>query len=390
MQKISVKLIYSLIKKSIGNGSHHLHEPSFSNKEIEYVKQTIKNNFVSSAGIHVDRFEKKIKKFTKSKYAVAVVNGTQALFISMVALGIKKKQEVLVPAFTFVGTVNAISYTGAEPHFIDSNIKDLGIDCKKLEIYLNKISKIRKNKCINKKTGRIISAIVPVHIFGHSCDIKNIKRIAKKFKLKIIEDAAEAVGSFYEKKHLGTFGDVGCLSFNGNKIITTGGGGAIITDKKEIAIKIKHLANTAKVNHRWEYIHDDVGFNFRMPSINASLGLAQIAKMSFFLKAKRKLFNRYSKNFDNLSGAYIFSEGKNMRSNYWLQSLIFEKKYKYLKNNLLNYCHKRKLFLRPTWKLISTLKPYMKKQKMDLTGAKDIADRVINLPSSQSLLLNKS
>ena len=390
MQKISVKSIYSLIKKSIGNGSHHLHEPSFSNKEIEYVKQTIKNNFVSSAGIHVDRFEKKIKKFTKSKYAVAVVNGTQALFISMVALGIKKKQEVLVPAFTFVGTVNAISYTGAEPHFIDSNIKDLGIDCKKLEVYLNKISKIRKNKCINKKTGRIISAIVPVHIFGHSCDIKNIKRIAKKFKLKIIEDAAEAVGSFYEKKHLGTFGDVGCLSFNGNKIITTGGGGAIITDKKEIAIKIKHLANTAKVNHRWEYIHDDVGFNFRMPSINASLGLAQIAKMSFFLKAKRKLFNRYSKNFDNLSGAYIFSEGKNMRSNYWLQSLIFEKKYKYLKNNLLNYCHKRKLFLRPTWKLISTLKPYMKKQKMDLTGAKDIAERVVNLPSSQSLLLNKS
>tara|TARA_B100001063_G_scaffold239717_1_gene263658 strand:- start:2732 stop:3904 length:1173 start_codon:yes stop_codon:yes gene_type:complete len=390
MQKISIKLIYSLIKKSIGNGSHYLHEPSFSNKEIEYVKQTIKNNFVSSAGIHVDRFEKKIKKFTKSKYAVAVVNGTQALFISMAALGIKKKQEVLVPAFTFVGTVNAISYTGAEPHFIDSNIKDLGIDCKKLEIYLNKISKIRKNKCINKKTGRIISAIVPVHIFGHSCDIKNIKRIAKKFKLKIIEDAAEAVGSFYEKKHLGTFGDVGCLSFNGNKIITTGGGGAIITDKKEIAIKIKHLANTAKVNHRWEYIHDDVGFNFRMPSINASLGLAQIAKMRVFLKAKRKLFNKYSKNFDNLSGAYIFSEGKNMRSNYWLQSLIFEKKYKYLKNNLLNYCHKRKLFLRPTWKLISTLKPYMKKQKMDLTGAKDIADRVINLPSSQSLLLNKS
>lgn len=390
MQKISVKLIYSLIKKSIGNGSHHLHEPSFSNKEIEYVKQTIKNNFVSSAGIHVDRFEKKIKKFTKSKYAVAVVNGTQALFISMVALGIKKKQEVLVPALTFVGTVNAISYTGAEPHFIDSNIKDLGIDCKKLEVYLNKISKIRKNKCINKKTGRIISAIVPVHIFGHSCDIKNIKRIAKKFKLKIIEDAAEAVGSFYEKKHLGTFGDVGCLSFNGNKIITTGGGGAIITDKKEIAIKIKHLANTAKVNHRWDYIHDDVGFNFRMPSINASLGLAQIAKMSVFLKAKRKLFNIYSKNFDNLSGAYIFSEGKNMRSNYWLQSLIFEKKYKYLKNNLLNYCHKRKLFLRPTWKLISTLKPYMKKQKMDLTGAKDIAERVVNLPSSQSLLLNKS
>ena len=182
---------------------------------------------------------------------------------------------------------------------------------------------------------------------------------------------------------------MGCLSFNGNKIITTGGGGAIITNKKEIANKIKHLANTAKVNHKWEYIHDEVGFNFRMPSINASLGLAQISKINTFLNAKRKLFYRYSKNFDNLFGAYIFSEGKNMRSNYWLQSLIFEKKYKYLKNQLLNYCHKKKLFLRPTWKLISSLKPYMKKQKMDLTGAKDIADRVINLPSSQSLLLKK-
>ena len=390
MKEITVKLIYSLIKRSIGTGTHHLHEPSFSSKEIKYVTNTIKKNFVSSAGIFVDKFETKIKQFTKAKYAVAVVNGTQALFISMVALGIKKNQEVLVPAFTFVGTVNAISYTGAEPHFVDSNIKDLGIDCKKLETYLNKISKIKNNKCINKKTGRVISGIIPVHIFGHSCDIKNIIRIAKKFKLKIIEDAAEAVGSFYQKKHLGTFGDLGCLSFNGNKIITTGGGGAIITNKKKLATKIKHLVNTAKVNHKWEYIHDDIGFNFRMPSINASLGLAQISKMSIFLRAKRKLFNRYSKIFDNLTGVNIFSEGKNMRSNYWLQSLIFEKKYKYLKNQLLNYCYKKKLFLRPTWKLISSLKPYTKKQKMDLTGANDISDRVTNLPSSQSLLLNKS
>ena len=390
MHKISAKLIHSLIEKTVGKGSHYLHEPSFSVKEIRYINNTIKKNSVSSSGIYGDKFEKKIKRYTKAKHVIAVINGTQGLFISMQALGIKRNQEVLVPALTFVGTVNAISYTGAEPHFVDSKIEDLGIDCKKLEIYLKKISKIKKNKCINKKTGRVISGIIPVHIFGHSCDIENIIKIAKKFRLKIIEDAAEAVGSFYKKRHLGTFGDVGCLSFNGNKIITTGGGGAVITNKKNLAKKIRYLASTAKVKHKWEYIHDDIGYNFKMPSLNAALGLAQISKINIFLKAKRRLFNEYSKNFKQLIGVTIFQEGKNLKSNYWLQTLILDKRYKYLKNELLNYCYKKKIFLRPTWKLISSLKPYKKKQKMNLSGARDIADRVINLPSSQSLLIDKS
>ena len=390
MHKISAKLIHSLIEKTVGKGSHYLHEPSFSVKEIRYINNTIKKNSVSSSGIYGDKFEKKIKRYTKAKHVIAVINGTQGLFISMQALGIKRNQEVLVPALTFVGTVNAISYTGAEPHFVDSKIEDLGIDCKKLEIYLKKISKIKKNKCINKKTGRVISGIIPVHIFGHSCDIENIIKIAKKFRLKIIEDAAEAVGSFYKKKHLGTFGDVGCLSFNGNKIITTGGGGAVITNKKNLAKKIRYLSSTAKVKHKWEYIHDDIGYNFKMPSLNAALGLAQISKIDIFLKAKRRLFNKYSKNLKQLIGVSIFQEGKNLKSNYWLQTLILDKRYKYLKDELLNYCYKKKIFLRPTWKLISSLKPYKKTQKMDLSGAKDIADRVINLPSSQSLLIHKS
>ena len=379
-----------MIKKTIGKGPHRLHEPSFSKTEIKYINKTIKKNVVSSAGIYGEEFEKKIKKLTKAKHAIAVINGTQALFISMIALGIKKNHEVLVPALTFVGTVNAICYTGADPHFIDSNIKDLGIDCKKLEIYLDKISIIKNNKCINKKTGRIISGIIPVHIFGHSCDIENIIRISKKFRLKIIEDAAEAVGSFYKKKHLGTYGDVGCLSFNGNKIITTGGGGAVITNRNNLAKKIKHLANTAKIKHKWEYIHDNIGYNLKMPSLNAALGLAQISKIDIFLKAKRKLFYQYSKNFNNLIGIRIFREGKNLKSNYWLQTLILDNKYKNLKNKLLNFCYKKKIFIRPTWKLISNLKPYKKKQKMNLSGAKNIVDRAINLPSSQSLIINKS
>lgn len=389
MKKISVRSIYTSITKTIGKGSHQIHEPFFSENEIKYTNDTIKKNFVSSAGVYGYKFEKKIQKLTKTKYAIVVINGTQGLFISMQALGIKKDQEVLVPALTFVGTVNAISYTGAEPHFVDSNIKDLGIDCKKLEIYLNKVSKIKNNKCINRKTGKIISGIIPVHIFGHSCDIENIIRIARKFRLKIIEDAAEAVGSFYKKKHLGTFGDVGCLSFNGNKIITTGGGGAVLTNKKNLAKRIKHLSNTAKIKHKWEYIHDDIGFNSRMPSLNAALGLAQIEKINIFLKAKRKLFHKYSKNFSNLNGVSIFKEGRNLKSNYWLQTLILDKKYKFLKNKILDFCYKKKIFLRPTWKLISSLKPYKKKQKMNLSGSKDILDRAINLPSSQSLLINK-
>ena len=270
-----------------------------------------------------------------------------------------------------------------------TQIKDLGIDFKKLEIYLNKISKIKNNRCINKKTGKIISGIIPVHIFGHACDVESLARIAKKFRLKIIEDAAEAVGSFYKKKHLGTFGDVGCLSFNGNKIITTGGGGAVITNKKNIAKKINHLTNTAKIYHKWEYIHDDIGYNFRLPSLNAALGLAQIEKLNTFLNAKRKLFQKYSKNLGKLAGVSIFKEGKNMKSNYWLQTLILDKKNKYLKNQILNYCYKKKIYLRPVWKLISTLKPYKKNQKMDLAGARDIIDRAINLPSSQRIIIKK-
>ena len=252
MKKISVKLIYSLIEKTINKGPHYLHEPLFVGNEIKYIKDTIKKNFVSTSGEYVIKFENKIKNYTKAKYAIAVINGTQALYVALKALGVKKDQEILVPALTFVGTVNAISYTGAEPHFVDSNIKDLGIDCKKLEIYLNKIGKIKNNKCINRKTGKIISGIMPVHIFGHPGDIENIIRLSRKFKLKIIEDAAEALGSFYKKKHLGTFGDVGCISFNGNKIITTGGGGAIVTNQKKLAEKIKHLVSTAKVPHKWE------------------------------------------------------------------------------------------------------------------------------------------
>jgi perosamine synthetase len=385
MKKNSEKIIVNLIKKTIGAKSHQLHEPLFQGNEVKYLKDSIKKNFISTSGPYIEKFEKKIKTFTKSKYAIALVNCTESIHISLKVLGIKKNEEVLVPALTFIGTVNAISYLGAEPHFIDSNLKDFGVDCEKLEKYLNKIVKFKKNKSINKYTGRIISAIIPVHVFGHACEIERIIKIAKKFKLKVVEDAAEALGSFYRKKHLGTFGDVGCISFNGNKIITTGGGGAIITNKKKLVKKIRHLIGTAKSKHAWEYDHDSVGYNFKMPSLNAAVGLAQIQRINFYLKHKRNVFQTYSDTFKKYKGFKIFKENKNNKSNYWLQVLVLDKENKNLKNKILKYAHKRKIYLRPAWKLISSLKPYKRKQKMNLDGAKSIYEQIINLPSSASL-----
>ena len=387
MKNISVNLIVESIQKVTGKGPHQLHEPLFSGKEMSYLKNTINQNFVSSAGEYVNKFEKKIKEYTKAKFAIAVVNGTQAIYISLKACGVKKNEEVLVPALTFVGTVNAVSYLGAEPHFIDSQIENFGINCLKLENYLNKITKFRGNKCINKFTGNVIKAIVPVHVFGHPCNIQDIVKIAKKFNLIVIEDAAETLGSFYKKKHLGTFGEVGCLSFNGNKIITTGGGGMVITNKKVLAKKIKHLTTTAKLKHKWEYIHDEIGYNFRMPNLNAALGLAQFEKIHTFLKAKRTLFKKYYNVFNKIKGISLYRESKNANSNYWLQTLILDKNKSTLKNKILKESHKKLIFARPVWKLISDLKPYKKSQKMNLSGAKEIYNRIINIPSSQSLIL---
>jgi perosamine synthetase len=358
MRALSAKNVVNAIRSVLGKGAHQLHEPLLKGKEIIFVSDTIKRNFVSTAGEYVNRFEKAVKKFSKSNHAIAVVNGTQAIFVSLKVLGVRKDDEVLVPALTFVGTVNAISYIGAHPHFIDSSWENFGVNCDKLEKYLSKNEQIICNRCINKSTGNVIKAIVPVHIFGHPCDIEKVIKISKKFKLAVVEDAAEALGSFHKKKHLGTFGDIGCFSFNGNKIITTGGGGMIITNQAKLAKKIKHLTTTAKLKHKWEYIHDEVGYNFRMPSINAALGLAQLLKLRTFLKAKRKLFYKYMKVLKDINGISLFKEPKNAKSNYWLQTLILDKKNSKFKNKILKEFHKKKVFSRPTWQLISDLKPY--------------------------------
>lgn len=374
--------IIKSIKNVVGKQKHHLHEPLFFGNEVKYLKKTISTNLVSSVGPFVNKFEDQITKFTKSKYTISTVNGTEALHLSLVACGVKNNDEVLVPTITFVGTANAIVYSGAVPHFVDSEFETLGIDPLKLEKYLEKIT-IKKGKFyFNKKTERKIKAIIPVHVFGNICQIDKILKIAKKYNLLVIEDAAEALGSFFKNKHAGTFGLVGCFSFNGNKIITTGGGGAIITNNKLLAKKIKHLSTTAKIDHRWEYIHNAVGYNFRMPNLNAALGSAQIENLNKFLRSKRKLFLRYCKEFLKVSDVRLIKNPELSKSNNWLNTIFIKNSSIKKRNKVLSLAQKNQIFLRPVWKPLHQLKHFRSMPKMNLENAKKIYISCINLPSS--------
>jgi aminotransferase in exopolysaccharide biosynthesis len=376
--------IVDIIKKILGKGHHSLHEPYFCGNEWKYVKKTLDENYVSSIGSFVNKFEDQIKRFTKSKYAIPVVNGTEALHLSLVACGVNSNDEVLVPTITFVGTANAVTYSGATPHFVDSELETLGIDPIKLEKYLEKIT-IKKGKFyFNKKTKRRIKAILPVHIFGNICKIDKILEIAKKYNLVVIEDAAEALGSFFKNKHAGTFGSIGCFSFNGNKILTTGGGGAIITNNKLLAKKIKHLSTTAKINHRWEYIHDEVGYNFRMPNLNAALGSAQIENLNKFLRSKRKLFLKYCKEFLKVNNVRLIKNPDFSKSNNWLNTIFIKNSSLKKRNKVLSLAQKNQIFLRPIWKPLHTLKHLNKMPRMNLDAAIKIYKSCINLPSSAS------
>ena len=381
--------IIKSITKVVGKSEHHLHEPLFCGNEIKYLKKTIVTNFVSSVGPFVKKFEDQITKFTKSKYTISVVNGTEALHLSLVACKVKNNDEVLVPTITFVGTANAIVYSGAIPHFVDSEFKTLGIDPLKLEKYLEKIT-IKKGKFyFNKKTKRKIKAIIPVHVFGNICQIDKILKIAKKYNLVVIEDAAEALGSFLKNKHAGTFGLAGCFSFNGNKILTTGGGGAIITDNKFLAKKLKHLSTTAKINHSWEYVHDAVGYNFRMPNLNAALGSAQIENLNKFLRSKKKLFLRYQKEFSTINKVRLIQNPEFSKSNNWLNTIFIKNSSIKKRNEVLSLAHKNKIFLRPVWRPIHQLKHFRSMPKMNLENAKKIYISCINLPSSSHYFIDE-
>lgn len=367
----------------LGTGENNLHHPVFRGNESKYLNECIDSTYVSSVGPFVDKFERDLAIFTGAKYAISVVNGTAALHLALLLSGVRSGDEVLVPTLTFIGTPNAVSYCGATPHFVDSEDKTFGIDPIKLRNWLNKISYIRDGVCINRQTGNVIRALVPVHVFGHPCAIGELVELATEFHLNLVEDAAEALGSWYRGRHAGTFGSLGVLSFNGNKIITTGGGGAILTDNYELAMRAKHLSTTAKKAHLYYFDHDLIGFNYRMPNINAALGCAQLELVSEFIDSKRALYEAYASAFRLISGLKIFKEPNESKSNYWLQALVLDPKNIHLREGLLKLTNASKIMTRPIWRLNHNQGPYkMSPRADDLTMAESLVERVINIPSS--------
>ena len=380
-----VSQILEAIREVVGPGPVALHEPSFDGNEWIYLKECLDSNYVSSVGKFVDQFELSLANYTGAKYAISVVNGTAALQIALKLAGVNSGEEVLLPALTFVATANAISYLGAIPHFVDSEESTLGIDVVKLREYLSANTEKQSGLCVNKSTKRVIRALVPMHTFGHPSDLVQLLSIARDFHLVLVEDAAESLGSFYKGQHTGTFGLLGTLSFNGNKTITTGGGGAILTNDEALAMRTKHLTTTAKISHRWEFDHDEIGYNYRMPNINAALGCAQMEKLPEKISSKRELFKRYKEEFKLISGASIFEELSNCQSNYWLQTLLLEDDNLDLRNSILEASNKEGIMARPAWKLMSNLAPYRNSPAMSLEGANSLYRRAINLPSSPVL-----
>ena len=362
-----------------------LHEPSLSGNEKKYLAECIDTTYVSSVGKFVDQFEDELALYTGSRHVVAVVNGTEALHVSLLLAGIAPGDEVLIPALTFVGTANAVSYCGATPHFIDNEASTLGVNAEAVRDWLAYTSEMRLGTCINRHTGNPIRAIVPVHVFGHPSDLDGLISVAHDFGLTIVEDAAESLGSWYHGRHTGTMGKLGILSFNGNKTITTGGGGAILTNDRELAAKAKHLTTTAKVPHAWEYMHEEIGFNYRMPNLNAAVGCAQLEQLDAMLGSKRRLFQRYQAAFKAVRDVSVFKEPEGCQSNYWLQTLVLESTVTDKKNDILKVTNAAGIMTRPAWRLLHTLKPFRGCPRAPLPTSESLAERIINIPSSAGL-----
>ena len=393
------------------DGPIALHEPQFGGNEWAYVKECLDTGWVSSVGKFVDKFESMLAEYTGARRAVAVVNGTAALHIALKLVGVVPGDEVLVPALTFVATANAVCYCGAIPHFVDSEEKTLGLDPHKLATYMEAISEVRENGCFNKQTGRRIRAVIPMHTFGHPVDLDPLMQVCEQFRLEMVEDAAESLGSFYKNKHTGHWGRLSVLSFNGNKPVTTGGGGAILTNDGELGNLAKHITTTARQPHKWAYYHDQVGYNYRMPNVNAALGCAQLEQLPSFLESKRNLAKKYAEAFEVIDGVTFFIEPNFARSNYWLNVLLiddyrseimdseaskYEKKSAPLAANcieilrrdrdaIIELTNSKNIMTRPAWTLMHKLPMFSHCPRMDLTMAEILEARLINIPSSVGL-----
>ena len=364
-----------------------LHEPCFRGNEKKYLNECIDSNFVSSVGKFVDLFEKKVEEYTGSKYAIAAVNGTAGLHLALILLKVNQGDEVITQPLSFIAIANAISYIGAKPVFIDVDKETLGLSSEKLEDFLlKKTYKGQDGYFYNKETKKRIKACIPMHTFGHPVRTDEIIKICNKYNISLIEDAAESLGSFYNDKHTGTFGKIGVLSFNGNKIITTGGGGMILTDDDYLAEKAKHLTTQAKVPHKWEYVHNYIGYNYRLTNIAAAIGVAQLEQLPFFIKNKRKLADQYNKFFIKTEIQFI-KESKNSKSNYWLNAIVLKNRFE--RDNFLEFTNSNGIMTRPVWELMNRLEMYKTCQTENIENAEWLSDRVVNIPSSVVELTGK-
>jgi len=372
--------IVEFIQKVFSSEKMPLHAPVFNGNEKKYLIDTIDSNFVSSVGEYVNRFEKEVAEYTGSPYAVATVNGTAALHTALVLAGVTREDEVITQSLSFIATCNAITYTGAQPVFVDIDRETLGMSPESLGRFLASSAEKRPDGfSYNKRTGKRLVACVPMHTFGHPVRIDKIAEICADYNIFLIEDAAESLGSYYKGKHTGTFGKIGVFSFNGNKVITTGGGGILVCADEALAKKAKHITTTAKVPHPYEFIHDTTGYNYRMPNVNAALGVAQLEQLDHFLKVKRELFQKYQEFFRGYPDWRFVQEPEGAKSNYWLNALIFKDLQE--RNRFLEVTNKAGVMTRPVWKLMHHLEMFKNCEVFEDKNSVWIEERLVNIPS---------
>lgn len=357
--------------------------PLFAGNEKKYLEECIDTTFVSSVGPFVDRFEKDIASYTGAARAVVCVSGTNALHMSLLLSGVERDDEVLTQALTFIATCNAISYIGAHPVFLDVDRETLGLSPTAVQSWLENNAELREGGCFNRRTGRRIKACVPMHTFGHPVRIKELVTICEKWHIQVVEDAAESIGSLYEGQHTGTFAPIGALSFNGNKTITTGGGGMLLFQDAAVGEHAKHLTTQAKIPHRWEFRHDEVGYNYRMPNINAALGCAQLENLDRYIESKRGIAAAYARFFQDMPGVQFFTEPKGCRSNYWLNAIILEDRA--ARDEFLEFSNDHGVMTRPVWELMNRLPMFEHCENDGLANSIWLADRIVNIPSSPKL-----
>ncbi|QDV08649.1 Putative pyridoxal phosphate-dependent aminotransferase EpsN [Planctomycetes bacterium Poly30] len=362
-----------------------LHEPEFRGNELAYVSDCIETGWVSSVGAFVTRLEKDLGTLFDRPHAVATSTGTAALHVCLLLAGVEPGDHVLLPTLTFVATANAVSYTGAVPHFVDAEPHSLGVDASKLREHLRETARIENGRLLDRATGARIRALVVTHIFGHPADLDVLAELAREFHLVLVEDAAESIGSLYRGEPTGRHGLVSAVSFNGNKVVTTGGGGAILTGSKELGERAKHLTTTARVPHRWGYMHDEVGFNYRLPNLNAALGCAQLERLDDMLRRKRELSASYRAAFATVEGASFLEEPANTTSNYWLNAIVLDEELAAHRDELLDALNAAHYMSRPLWTSMHRLPMFEGCPRMDVSVAESLEARVINIPSSPRL-----